>query len=83
MRTTACTILPISSDCFSSIRMAAEGSIASAKNVLELEGRTRRIDKIVNAIIMVTVQTRMLAANGNVEAARAGEYEKGFSVVSL
>jgi methyl-accepting chemotaxis protein len=62
--------------------MAAEASIASAKNVLELEGRTRRIDKIVDAIIMVTVQTRMLAVNGNVEAARAGEYGRGFSVVA-
>ncbi|MGD0599224.1 MAG: methyl-accepting chemotaxis protein [Terriglobales bacterium] len=65
-----------------SIGMAAEASIASAKNVLELEGRTRRIDKIVDAIIMVTVQTRMLAVNGNVEAARAGEYGRGFSVVA-
>jgi len=65
-----------------SISMAAEASMASAKNVLELEGRTRRIDKIVDAIIMVTVQTRMLAVNGNVEAARAGEYGRGFSVVA-
>lgn len=65
-----------------SIGLAAEASIASAKNVLELEGRTRRIDKIVDAIIMVTVQTRMLAVNGNVEAARAGEYGRGFSVVA-
>jgi methyl-accepting chemotaxis protein len=65
-----------------SIGMAAEASIASAKNVLELEGRTRRIDKIVDAIVMVTVQTRMLAVNGNVEAARAGEFGRGFSVVA-
>lgn len=64
------------------IGTAAEASIASARNVLELEGRTRRIDKIVDAIIMVTVQTRMLAVNGNVEAARAGEYGRGFSVVA-
>jgi methyl-accepting chemotaxis protein len=57
-------------------------SLASAKNVLELEERTRRIDKIVDAIVMVTVQTRMLAVNGNVEAARAGEFGRGFSVVA-
>jgi chemotaxis signal transduction protein/methyl-accepting chemotaxis protein len=61
---------------------AAVVKLASAKNVLELEERTRRIDKIVDAIVMVTVQTRMLAVNGNVEAARAGEFGRGFSVVA-
>jgi methyl-accepting chemotaxis protein len=61
---------------------AAEASVASAKNVRDLEERTRRIDKIVDAIVMVTVQTNMLAVNGNVEAARAGEYGRGFSVVA-
>jgi methyl-accepting chemotaxis protein len=66
----------------SNIDKVAEVSIASAKNVLELEERTRRIDKIVDAIVMVTVQTRMLAVNGNVEAARAGEFGRGFSVVA-
>jgi len=64
------------------IGKAAEASIASAKNVLQLEERTRRIDKIVDAIVMVTVQTNMLAVNGNVEAARAGEFGRGFSVVA-
>jgi methyl-accepting chemotaxis protein len=60
----------------------ADASSESAKNILELEERTRRIDKIVDAIVMVTVQTKMLAVNGNVEAARAGEYGRGFSVVA-
>lgn len=64
------------------IGQAAQMSVASAKNVLELEERTRRIDKIVDSIVMVTVQTRMLAVNGNVEAARAGEFGRGFSVVA-
>lgn len=64
------------------VSKAADASLASAKNVLELEERTRRIDKIVDAIVMVTVQTNMLAVNGNVEAARAGEYGRGFSVVA-
>ena len=64
------------------IGKAADASLESAKNVLELEERTRRIDKIVDAIVMVTVQTKMLAVNGNVEAARAGEYGRGFSVVA-
>jgi methyl-accepting chemotaxis protein len=60
----------------------ADAAVESAKNILELEERTRRIDKIVDAIVMVTVQTKMLAVNGNVEAARAGEYGRGFSVVA-
>jgi methyl-accepting chemotaxis protein len=64
------------------IGQAAQMSLSSAKNVLELEERTRRIDKIVDAIVMVTVQTRMLAVNGNVEAARAGDFGRGFSVVA-
>jgi methyl-accepting chemotaxis protein len=64
------------------IGKGADSSAESARNILELEERTRRIDKIVDAIVMVTVQTKMLAVNGNVEAARAGEYGRGFSVVA-
>ncbi len=64
------------------IGKAAEAAMSSARNVKQLEERTRRIDKIVDAIVMVTVQTNMLAVNGNVEAARAGEFGRGFSVVA-
>ena len=64
------------------IGKSADASAESARNILELQERTRRIDKIVDAIVMVTVQTKMLAVNGNVEAARAGEYGRGFSVVA-
>ncbi|MBC7820029.1 MAG: methyl-accepting chemotaxis protein, partial [Planctomycetaceae bacterium] len=45
---------------------SADAAGESARNILELEERTRRIDKIVDAIVMVTVQTKMLAVNGNV-----------------
>jgi methyl-accepting chemotaxis protein len=64
------------------VSKGAERSAASARNVMELSERTRRIDKIVDAIVMVTVQTNMLAVNGNVEAARAGDFGRGFSVVA-
>ena len=47
-----------------------------------LEQISRRIDKIVDAINTVSIQTNMLAVNGSVEAARAGEFGKGFAVVS-
>jgi methyl-accepting chemotaxis protein len=61
-------------------------SIASMRQSLELiaglENISRNIDKIVDGIGMVSIQTNMLAVNGSVEAARAGEFGKGFAVVS-
>jgi methyl-accepting chemotaxis protein len=54
----------------------------SIKQVKDLEQVSRRIDKIVEAITTVSIQTNMLAVNGSIEAARAGEFGKGFVVVS-
>ncbi len=47
---------------------------------LEVVGR--QIAAIVDEIILVAVQTSMLAVSGSVEAARAGESGRGFAVVS-
>ncbi|WP_433797786.1 methyl-accepting chemotaxis protein [Actinoplanes sp. CA-252034] len=54
----------------------------NVRKVSELEQISRRIDKIVDAIANVSIQTNMLAVNGSVESARAGEFGKGFAVVS-
>jgi methyl-accepting chemotaxis protein len=54
----------------------------SIQQVKDLELVSRKIDKIVDAITQVSIQTNMLAVNGSIEAARAGEYGKGFVVVA-
>jgi methyl-accepting chemotaxis protein len=54
----------------------------SITQVKALELVSRKIDKIVDAIAQVSVQTNMLAVNGSIEAARAGDFGKGFVVVA-
>jgi len=61
---------------------SADASRNSIKQVKDLELVSRRIDKIVDAIATVSIQTNMLAVNGSIEAARAGEFGKGFVVVA-
>ena len=64
------------------ISTSAVASRASIKQIKDLELVARRIDKIVDAITTVSIQTNMLAVNGSIEAARAGEFGKGFVVVA-
>lgn len=63
-----------------------ESSLVATRNSMQqikaLEVVSRRIDKIVDSITTVSIQTNMLAVNGAVEAARAGEFGKGFVVVA-
>lgn len=65
------------------VRTALQNTKKSSIQVNALETIIRRIDKIVDTITMVTIQTNMLAVNGAIEAARAGEFGKGFEVVSI
>jgi methyl-accepting chemotaxis protein len=64
------------------ITSSAKSTQGSIKQVKDLEQVSRHIDKIVEAITTVSIQTNMLAVNGSIEAARAGEFGKGFVVVS-
>jgi len=64
------------------VSSSADASRASIKQIKDLELVARRIDKIVDAITTVSIQTNMLAVNGSIEAARAGEFGKGFVVVA-
>lgn len=47
-----------------------------------LNGMTRQIEKITDALALVSVQTNMLAVSGAVEATRAGEAGRGFATVT-
>ena len=54
----------------------------SLEMISDLEVVARKIEKNVDGISIVAVQTSMLAVSGAVEAARTGEAGRGFSVVS-
>jgi methyl-accepting chemotaxis protein len=64
------------------ISSSGEATRGSIRQIKDLELVSRRIDKIVDAITTVSIQTNMLAVNGSIEAARAGEFGKGFVVVA-
>ncbi|MFL5255338.1 MAG: methyl-accepting chemotaxis protein [Rhodopila sp.] len=69
-------------DMIAGVSTALEETRRGRTQVGNLEQVSRRIDKIVDAITTVSIQTNMLAVNGSIEAARAGEFGKGFAVVS-
>lgn len=63
-----------------------EAGLADTRAALEtlsgLDDTARRIERAVDRIILVGVQTSMLAVSGSVEAARAGSDGRGFAIVS-
>jgi methyl-accepting chemotaxis protein len=64
------------------VTSALQQTQSSVATVGRLTGLGRRIEKIVDAIASVTLQTSMLAVSGSVEAARSGDSGRGFAVVS-
>jgi len=65
-----------------SVGDALERTQDSMTTILRLETVGRQIEKIVDAIALVAIQTSMLAVSGSVEAARAGDAGRGFALVS-
>lgn len=61
---------------------ALKDTQSSAATVGRLSNVGRQIEKIIDAIASVTLQTSMLAVSGSVEAARSGDSGRGFAVVS-
>jgi methyl-accepting chemotaxis protein len=64
------------------VRASLGETQSSVSTVLQLGAIGRKVEKIVDAIALITVQTSMLAVSGSVEAARAGESGRGFAIVS-
>lgn len=64
------------------IQESGKNNMNSVKSIRILDEKTRNIEKVIEAIVNVTIQTNMLAVSGSIEAAKAGEHGRGFSVVS-
>jgi methyl-accepting chemotaxis protein len=64
------------------VSASLETTKASLLTIVRLETVGRNIEKIVDAIALVAIQTTMLAVSGSVEAARAGNAGRGFALVS-
>jgi len=64
------------------IQESGKNNMNSVNSIRILDEKTRNIEKVIEAIVNVTIQTNMLAVSGSIEAAKAGEHGRGFSVVS-
>jgi len=70
------------SDLIAGVTRSLETTRKSLGLMASLDVISRSVDKIVDDIGLISIQTNMLAVSGSVEAARAGDLGKGFAVVS-
>ena len=75
-------VRPMITELFTNVNAIGQDNLRASENVRVLDVKIRKIEKIVETIMSVTIQTNMLAVSGSIEAARAGEHGRGFSVVS-
>lgn len=61
---------------------SADENRASLKTLQALEDAARSIERSIDRIVLVAVQTSMLSVSGSVEGARAGADGRGFTIVS-
>lgn len=59
-----------------------ETNILVADSMMELQEKSKEVQKITEVIISISSQTNLLALNASIESARAGEAGKGFAVVA-
>jgi methyl-accepting chemotaxis protein len=65
-----------------SIKQSQTSSLPLLARVSSLDDLARGVEKTVDGIVMISLQTNMLAVSGSIEAARVGDFGRGFSVVA-
>jgi len=61
---------------------AVESAAGASGKVNKLGSAAKEISKVIETIVEIAEQTKLLALNATIEAARAGEAGKGFAVVA-